>query len=241
MVMFGRHELVWLNGEGWRSARAAALPAHADALARWQLHDWPLVARRRDADAGAEEVCLGLPLPPDADGGNKVRIALRVSRAGVARHAAPLPIAALLPAQTRNGHPPPGIASTDIALPGTVPPPWRELLAGLARDAGGLPLRVYGSLAMQALTGLPYVTGRSDIDLLAYPATAQQLRAALALLSQYATRLPLDGELVFPSGQAVPWKEWLHAKLSQSRVLVKDACAVHLADPQVLLATLEQP
>lgn len=217
--MFGRHELVWLNADGWRSARAraSAPPAHADALARWQHEDWPLVARRRDGDAGTEEACLGLPLPPDADGGNKVRIALRINRSGVARHTAPLPLAALLPS------------------------PWPDLLAGLARDAGSLPLRVYGSLAMQALTGLPYVTARSDIDLLAYPATGRQLHAALALLSQYATRLPLDGELIFPSGQAVSWKEWLQAKLSQSRVLVKEAHAVQLADPQTLLATLEQP
>jgi phosphoribosyl-dephospho-CoA transferase len=270
MAMFGRHELVWLNADGWRSARAAALPAHAEALGRWQRQDWPLVARRRDGDAGAEEVCLGLPLPPDAEGGNKVRIALRVNRRGVARHAAPLPLAALFPAATRNDQAPAGsarpevaqtdsapvgsaapdagpmatapsgMALTDIVFSGAAPSPWPDLLTGLARDAGSLPLRVYGSLAMQALTGLPYVTGRSDIDLLAYPATGRQLHAALALLSRYATCLPLDGELIFPSGQAVSWKEWLQTKLNQSRVLVKGAHAVHLADPQTLLATLEQ-
>jgi phosphoribosyl-dephospho-CoA transferase len=47
--------------------------------------------------------------------------------------------------------------------------------------------------------------------------------------------LPLDGEIVFPSGDAVAWKEWAGAE----RVLVKRASAVRLAPVAELLSTLE--
>jgi phosphoribosyl-dephospho-CoA transferase len=92
---------------------------------------------------------------------------------------------------------------------------------------------------MQAITGQSYLTPASDIDLLFVPADAASLRAGLALLEQYAALLPLDGEIVFPSGEAVAWKEWISAGRHDARVLVKDAGAVRLAPMAQLLATLE--
>lgn len=213
--MFARHSLVWLTAPGWLAARAAA-PAHAPALERWQRANWPLVARRRDPGAGAGDACLGLALPPDPASGAKVRIALRLPAAGVARSAPPLSLKAAL---------------------ATLPEPWRGQLSLFKEASLGLDFRVYGSAALQALTGLDYLRPTSDIDLLLYPLTEQQLRSGLALLLRFDT-LPLDGEVVFPNGEAVAWKEWAAAGPGHARVLVKGDEAVRLAPVGALLATL---
>lgn len=224
--MFARHSLVWLAPAGWRAAAAAAAPAHAPAIGLWRERDWPLVARRNEADPLSAEICLGLAPPPspDPDGngnaGARLRIAVRALHAHVTRSAPPLTVAQALAA---------------------APERWRQPLAGLAGDGAGLglDLRVYGSLALQALTGLDYLRPGSDIDLLLAPATPAQLQAGLALLASYAATLPLDGEVVFPNGEAVAWKEWSAARGGQARVLAKSVHGVRLAGVDALLATLE--
>ncbi len=185
---------------------------------RWQQRDWPAIVRRRDADAGYDEICLGIPLPPDPVSGVKVRISLRVHRSHLVRTTAPL----LLRAMPRN-----------LELAGLAA--WPRPGASTAE----VTLHVYGSFAMEALTGERYLTPASDIDLLFYPTSVPQLDAALALLSAHA-HLPLDGEIVFPDGCAVSWKEWLQASANRSRVLVKDQHMVRLQDSAQLLAMLEQ-
>lgn len=217
--MFSRHNLVWLSPRGWSDAVDAAAPEHRAVLEKWRDKDWPAIVRRRDAQTHDNEVCLGVALPPGADGG-KVRIALRAQALEVTRSMPPLPLKSVL---------------------STLVSPWREELTALDNRAVGLVLRVYGSVALQVLTGLSYVTPQSDVDLLFYPATLQQLNAGLALLAFHATHLPLDGEIVFPSGQAVAWKEWLQAQAAGAHVLVKEQDTVHLSSPNALLATLRQP
>lgn len=213
---FDRHTLVWLTATGWAAARAAAPPAHHAALAMWQQHDWPVVVRRTEVDTAPDQLDLGLPLPPDAATGTRLRIALRVSRDQIARSAPPLALA----------------AASDAAGP------WRVQLDQLRRDAGESDLRVYGSLAMQALTGLPYVRPTSDIDLLFYPASQRQLDTVLALLVRHAETLPLDGEFVFPGGRAVAWKEWRQARANTAKVLVKQSRRVSLQNTELLWEAL---
>lgn len=215
-----RHMLIWLSDQGWREARAVAQPQHLPALLQWQRQDWPAVVRRQDLSAANDEASLGIPLPPDAHTGEKVRVSLR-ARAGNIRKAAPaLALSAALPAPA-------------------LPPAWREQLAALSRDAGALRMHIYGSLAMQTLTGLPYVGTASDIDLLFQPDSRSQFDAGMALLTHYAEILPLDGEIVFPAGDAVSWKEWRIASASASaKVLVKQLHTVRLSDTAALLATL---
>lgn len=210
-----RHSLAWLTDAGWSAVIAAARPEHQAALAQWQRQDWPAVARRVDADATPDEVCLGLPLPPDA-GGIKVRIPLRACSAHVARSSDAIPL------------------QSTLAVAGA----WSERLPALCDAVPGL--RVFGSLAMQALTGLQYVSPTSDIDLLFRPASRQHLTEGVALLAQHAAYLPLDGEIVFPGGAAVSWKEWLMVTTHPAKVMVKELHAVRLAAPASLLATLEQ-
>jgi phosphoribosyl-dephospho-CoA transferase len=212
--MFSRHELAWLSSRGWDAAMASALPGQHAAIEQWRREDWPAIVRRADANLEPGSVSLGIALPPALDG-SKGRIALNVSEVEVARRS-------------------PALALADAAK--AAPERWRKPLDELA---AAMKLRAYGSLAMQAITRQPYLTPASDIDLLFLPADVPSLQAGLALLEQYAALLPLDGEIVFPSGEAVAWKEWLGAQRQHARVLVKDAGAVRLAPTSRLLATLE--
>ena len=209
MPALARHKLAWLSPQGWRQALASA-PEHAQALQTWRRADWPLVARRRDADAAANTIALGLPLPPCPVKG-KVRIALRVPAGAVLRSSDPLALTAVLPA---------------------LPPRWQAAAATLSAQAAAqrIALRVYGSAAWQALTGLHYIGPRSDLDLLFYPASTTALQAGAALFQRHADHLPLDGEIVFPSGRAVAFKEWLLAQEAGAgtRVMVKDESGVSL-------------
>lgn len=214
--MNSRHDLVWLSADGWEVARATAQAADAGTLAGWQRAGWPLVVTRQAPGAGLDKISLGLALPPAADGA-KQRIALHAPADGIARSTPALALNKAIPAAP-NG--------------------WKQGLAVLAGASPGLTLRVYGSLALQAITGQVYLRSGSDIDLLFYPATTTQLRSGLALLKQYAEALPLDGEIVFPGGQAVAWKEWTGAEGNQARVLVKSRDGVRLAPVQSLLSEL---
>lgn len=219
--MYARHKLVWLSQEGWqRAAESAPLSwrAHVDA---WRRADRPAVVRRAEPGASAEEVCIGIALPPDRDG-TKTRVPLRVNAADIKKVLPPLDLAAAA-----------------IAIPDTLSARYQSLVADAAER--GLPLRVFGSVALQALTGEPYVTAASDIDLLFQPGSREEMRRGLALLDAHAAGLPLDGEIVFPSGDAVAWKEWLSAMRSPARprVLAKGNSVVRLAAAEALLSTLK--
>ena len=209
--------LCWLSEDGWRDVLRAAQPEHRAALKLWQDQDWPAVVRRLDVGAQPDEVCLGLPLPPDEDTGEKIRIALRVRAAHIDRTSRAVELQA-------------AIRSSG---------PWREALTAMERDARTMDLRVYGSLAMQSLTGLLYLSPASDIDILFHPRSRCQLVEGLAHLSRHAAHLPLDGEIVFPGGQAVSWKEWRMAMTHPAKVMVKQLHSVRLSDTGPLLATLE--
>lgn len=220
--MFARHDLVWLGGQGWDQVLASASAEHAAAIDAWRQADRPLVVRRADVGQAPGQVALGLALPPRPEDGRKVRIPCRVAVEHVARRTAPLPLAQVLGALPR----------------------WDAALAALASSAAnqGIDLRVYGSLALQVLTGQAYLTASSDIDLLVQPRRAAGLDAALALLKAHAAGLPLDGEIVFPGGRAVAWKEWAAARAGApgSRVLVKEMTRVSLVTTDSLLAALEE-
>ena len=228
---------MWPSAAGWALMLEQAALADRAAVVRWQQADWPAVVRRHDpaaADvstnsdpAASDQIYLGIALPPDAVDGCKCRIALSINATLVRTLRAPLAL---------------------IEAIATAPPKWRPDLQALA-DAARIKeinLRVYGSLALQTLTGQVYLTDRSDIDLLFEPKTRQQLVAGVALLSDFDRHLPLDGEIRFPDGQAVAWKEWsdtvaavgIQPKL-HTRVLAKSLQRVQLQLPAQLLASLE--
>ncbi|HEX8403356.1 MAG TPA: malonate decarboxylase holo-[acyl-carrier-protein] synthase [Duganella sp.] len=213
-----RHMLAWLSAEGWAAAQATTEPQHKAAFKLWQAQDWPVIVRRTDVDAATDQICLGLPLPPDEDTGEKVRIALRAHVGHIKKVASALELAAVLRSSES---------------------PWRAPLAALERDAAGMHLRVYGSMAMQTITELPYVSPTSDVDILFHPGSRRQLEDGVSILSRHATLLPLDGEIVFPGGAAVSWKEWRMAIANPAKVMVKELHSVRLADTDALLSLLE--
>ena len=215
MSTLERHMLVWLSEAGWDAARAGQ-SQHSATFTQWQRRKWPAVVRRQDVDASLDEVCLGLPVPPDS-AGVKTRIALRVRASDVVRSTAATALRAALPFSGA----------------------WHARLTALCDEASALNLRVFGSLAMQALTGLQYVSPASDVDVLFHPASRRALDDGLALLERHAKHVPLDGEIVFPGGAAVSWKEWQMAMRHTAKVLVKELHTVRLADTASLLATLD--
>lgn len=208
--MYARHELLWLSADGWEAALRAAAPAERAPIARWRARDWPVVVRRREVGSADGEVCAGIALPPD-EAGVKQRIGLRVPRAAVRRAQAALPLRHAIDA---------------------APAAWRH---GLEQLDAALPLQIYGSLALQSLTGQAYLRAGSDIDVLLRPASADELDHGVRTLA--ACPLPLDGEVVFPNGGAVAWKEWQAAGQGM-RVLMKGTATVRLAPRAELLELL---
>ena len=213
--MLNRHDLAWLTDAGWDAAMAGAHPTHREVFEQWRDAGWPAVVRRDDAAAKGKAVSLGIALPPQADG-VKPRIALLADPDHIANSSRPL---ALEQAITE------------------APVAWLPGLERFRDASRGLSMRVYGSLALQAITGLAYLRATSDIDLLFAPRTMAELAAGLDLLRSHGDKLPLDGELLFPSGAAVAWREWLQAGAGAGRVLVKERSAARLV-PAADLCTL---
>lgn len=202
-----RHTLVTLTAAGWGAAFARDPALADDPLVRaWAERGWPLIVRRASPDeADAGRVPLGLPLPPAA---GKRRIALNVAADALAT-VGPLP----------------ALADVLAAAPDAWHVPLRELDALGARC--GVPGRVFGSLAWQALTGEPYLAASSDLDIVFPLPAAASLAALLDGLAAIDARAPMriDGELLRADGAGVNWRE-LHARLPE--VAVKTATAVEL-------------
>lgn len=152
-------------------------------LADWAARGWPVIVRRRVPGEDGALVPAGLPLPPS----------LGKRRIGFA-----LPPAAVRP---RSGL---TLAEARAAAPATWQPTLDALLAHGAVH-GRVP-RVFGSLLWQALTGLPYLSASSDLDLL-WPGPVGP--AFLAGLADLAAQAPmgLDGEISLADGFAVNWRE----------------------------------
>lgn len=194
----GRHDLVFISPRGWRSMLAKRGDLAVDPLvARWPDEGWPAIGRRA-MPGEAPGVALGLPLPPSA---GKKRLSFLVQPDDILSVALP-----------------PSLAD----VRGSAPPAWQPTLERLADLAlhHSVEVRVFGSLAWRMLTGLDYVTSRSDLDLLlnVRPETNfDRLTADLAAAESEAP-MRLDGELVREDGAAVNWRE-LHAGVGE--VLVK--------------------
>ena len=221
--MFARHDLVWLTSRGWQRVRDGAPQAALSALDRWRDGGWPAVVRRTEAGMLPGEVAIGFPLPPRPEYGGKLKFGCAVEMSDIGRRTRALPLVGALDA---------------------VPAQWREGLEALERQAAdaGVSLSVYGSVALAALTGQYYLTPLSDIDVLLQPQTRRQLMIGLDLLSWHAGILPLDGEVVFPDGRAVAWKELraAFAGAPGTRVLTKGLDCIALVLPETLMATLEE-
>lgn len=190
-----RHTLVWLPADsGWQ----AQSPALAVRLRAWFAAGRPAIVARRAPGAPDDPLVLGVPLPPDE---GKQRLSLMAPTGAVLRHA-PLP--------------------TLASVLSSAPLDWRPALQALQQEALQLALRphVFGALAWQALTGLPYLHAQSDVDLLWDIEDARHADAIAALLQRWEARhgLRADGELRLRNGVACSWREYASGA---ARLLVK--------------------
>jgi phosphoribosyl-dephospho-CoA transferase len=141
-----------------------------------------------------------------------------VGRGAITRTAPPVPLAEVIPA---------------------APPDWHRPLFDLDRAAAdaGVPLSVTGPLAWQHLTGEPYVTDRSSVDLLLRPRTRLQLEKVIALLRvrEDGEGPRLDGAVVLGWSDAVAWRDLANGR---RRVLVKGMDRESVVDVARLLTLL---
>ncbi|NYG47944.1 phosphoribosyl-dephospho-CoA transferase [Bradyrhizobium sp. IAR9] len=195
-----RHSMVKTSVAGW-SAVMNRYPelASEPIVAGWAHAGRPLVVRRPACSDTAGLVPLGLPLPPSH---GKRRITISLAAADIVASA-----------------PPPLLADAATAAPAS----WRATIEKLVRL---LPeTRTYGSLAWQHLTGLPYLSDSSDLDLLWQPSSVKQAETLLSDIARIAKQAPmrLDGEIVGSAG-GVQWRELTGTDADE--VLVKGPAGV---------------
>ena len=198
-----RHDLLQVDPRSWRAMLDArpdldALPL----VAGWASRGWPVIVRRPAAGDAAGAVPTALPLPP-CHGKRRVGFTLAAGPGVAARPA-------VLLREAREA----------------APPAWQPTIArllDLGEEVGTAP-RVYGALLWEHVTGLAYVTERSDLDLLwaiPDPAAADTLVTGLRRLDAEGP-VRLDGEAELPDGGAVNWREIaLGPERGQDEVLVK--------------------
>ena len=185
-VRLRRHTLLAPCPERWRTVLAAhpaltGLPADAARLVAAWPDRFPVIARRRNPSDPPGEIAAALPLPPHL---GKRRLAFTLPAAALAGARRPSRLAALAP---------------------LAPPAWRQPIATLLAHAPQA--RVFGALLWHSLTGLPYLTDRSDLDLLIATPTLDAALSLARLLRDLDA--PIDAEFEAPSGAAAHWREFL--------------------------------
>jgi phosphoribosyl-dephospho-CoA transferase len=193
--------MVNVSAAGWAAAISRRPELASEPIIEgWARAGHPLIVRRPCCTDAAGMIPLGLPLPPSH---GKRRIALE-----------------LAPNDIIASAPPPSLAYVVTAAPLR----WREtieLLLDLLPETC-----TFGSLAWQHLTGLPYLSEDSDLDLLWPLSFARQARTLPSDIARIASRAPmrLDGEIVGAAG-GVQWRELTGA--DEDEVLVKGSTGVH--------------
>ena len=198
-----RHQLVWLTAGGWRHLLSGATrdPGALECLRHWAGHDLPLVVTcqpppERPAD---EMLMVGLAAPLRWQ---RQRLSLQVRKSAV-RCVGAFPEAAamgpLLPAAARRS--------------------WAALTAALAQL--GVEAHIYGSHGWQLLSGMDCLREGSDIDLMLAVRSPAHADAVVAFLQQPGFEAPrLDGEIIYPDGSAVAWREWAAWRAGRARQLI---------------------
>src|SRR5271156_2559646 len=159
-MILRRHDLLHPESAAW-DAMLQRHPSFADLplVAEWAQLGRPVIVRRRMVGDVVDSVPAALPLPPYL---GKRRLAFSFS-SGEAVTALP-PVLLCHAAQT-------------------APAEWQPVIGALLDlgDAVGTAPRVFGALLWQHTTGLPYLSARSDLDLI-WPISDE--RTALSLVAR---------------------------------------------------------
>lgn len=213
-----RHDLVYLRASADFATPCTEAGSPFWLAARdWIAHGRPLVTARQPAMAPG--VLLGLTLPLHCE---RKRLAISVERSTIVAVQPPLTIRRCL------AH----LPAASAAVLGELE---RQIEAAAAR------IGIFGSLAWEALSGEAYRHTASDIDIICDVATVAQFETVLAALHQAAASLPcqLDGEIRFPDGNAVAWRELSATRdRPDAAVLAKGSEEVRLMPLRALTASL---
>lgn len=207
MKVLARNELVWIDALAWKQIEDRAWDSEAqEILAHWRVNSLPLVVCRQRAETTPDQICVGLPAPRQW---SRRRLALTVSLDHIT-------VCGVFPtllqvAQANHW----GQAALDLSE---------------ALSTQGVQARVYGSHGWQFLTDLPYLHAESDIDLSLSVTDFEAASQVVQRLEAAQLHLRVDGEIVFPAGQAIAWRELQKLVEQQaSQVMVKDRHSIRLA------------
>ena len=217
-----RHDLLHVAPDIWAAALADC-PSSADLplVGTWAGRGWPAIVRRPRETEGPGLVPVGVPLPPAM---GKHRVAVAVPPEGVLQRSSPPSLR----------------AAASVADPG-----WRSTIASLLSLGArtGVEPSAFGSLLWEHLTGLRYVSPHSDLDVLWSVAPGFDVLSLVAGIAEIQREAPLhiDGEVIFPEGDAVNWRELFNAlqTTSRPRVLAKSMNGIRLLDIGSLLHVVE--
>jgi phosphoribosyl-dephospho-CoA transferase len=201
MTRLRRHQLAYLTAAGWRKVLDHPWRKEAAVqLAFWAERNLPLVVTRQSATCEDGEIALGWPAPLAC---GRMRMALQVEASCVAwldEFPRARAVASLLPRGTRT---------------------LIQSLVDALGDLGVHP-RVYGSYGWQLVTGLDYVHAGSDLDLWLSVGSQDCADEAVKLLQAAGAPrgLRIDGELMFPGGAGVAWREYATWRAGRARGLL---------------------
>jgi len=215
-----RHQLAYLSADGWRELlRRSADGRPAPLLETWALRGWPLVVTRQQQAQEPADIVLGWPTPP---GAGCTRRSLQV-----------------LPEWVGWFDEFPVVGDVRPLLPQRVRAAFDALGHGLWQL--GSRAHVFGSYGWQHLTGLDYLRAASDLDLWLPVRELEQADAVVRLLQACEPRSPrIDGELMFPDGAAVAWREYAAWRAGRpGGLLVKRVDSVSVEDAIALPAWCE--
>jgi phosphoribosyl-dephospho-CoA transferase len=209
-----RHDLLRIAPDVWATTLNRRCPSvkNLSLVARWADRRWPVIVRARGPKDDDHSIPVGLPLPPAV---GKHRIALLIRPNGILYRTPPPPLYAI----------------NSVAKTG-----WRSTIDALVAVGVrcGIEPAAFGSLLWQHATGLAYLSEHSDLDVL-WPIRHEC--DVIALVFEIAevqrkARLRIDGEVVFPDGSAVNWRElWnVCCDPGHGRVLAKSMHGARLVD-----------
>ncbi len=163
-------------------------PSSEPVVAGWCENGWPLITRR-PTPCEPTGIALGLPLPPSQ---GKKRFSLVVQRDEILAVHSPLSLTSVRDRAPRE---------------------WLSTIGEIEQLAHthNLDVRVFGSLGWSVLTGLDYLTAKSDLDLLFHVTANTDLDHVIRALARIEATAPmrLDGEFVREDGGAANWREFL--------------------------------
>lgn len=142
-----RHDMVFMTPDALAYAKRNAQPSE---LAGHLSVDIPAVVARQQRPRNDGSIEVGFPLPETQDG-NRLRVASRIPKQGIQRVVTPF-----------------HAASHDISAVGQTA---SAVVAALLSNGQllGLQVGIYGSLAMQLVTNMPYFSPTSDYDIFIRP------------------------------------------------------------------------